>query len=92
MKRKWCAKFVSVLICGALLLGLAGCGAKEQPAESATNDESSAQEDTKIQEDAQAQEEAAVVEAKNDTGDVVTLTIGVWADDEAGRLENKKPR
>ena len=87
MKRKWCAKFVSVLTCGALLLGLAGCGAKEQPAESATNDESSAQEDTKTQEDAQTQEEAAVVEAKNDTGDVVTLTIGVWADDEAGRLE-----
>ena len=30
---------------------------------------------------------AAVVEAKNDTGEAVTLTIGIWSDDESQRLE-----
>lgn len=32
-------------------------------------------------------EEAAVVEAENDKGETVTLTLGVWADDETSRLE-----
>ena len=34
-----------------------------------------------------AEEDAAVVEADNEDGETVTLTCGVWADDEASRLE-----
>ena len=34
-----------------------------------------------------AEEDAAVVEADNEDGETVTLTCGVWADDEARRLE-----
>ena len=34
-----------------------------------------------------AEEDAAVVEADNEDGEVVTLTCGVWADDESSRLE-----
>lgn len=32
-------------------------------------------------------EDAAVVEAENDKGEAVTLTLGVWSDDETKRLE-----
>lgn len=32
-------------------------------------------------------EDTAVVEAENDKGEAVTLTLGVWADDETKRLE-----
>ena len=34
-----------------------------------------------------AEEDAAVVEADNEDGETVTLTCGVWADDESSRLE-----
>lgn len=34
-----------------------------------------------------AEEDAAVVEADNEDGETVTLTLGVWSDDESKRLE-----
>ena len=40
-----------------------------------------------VQAFADEETEAAVVEASNENGDTVTLTVGVWSDDESARLE-----
>lgn len=79
MKRKFMAKAVGSLLCAAMLLGAAGCGSAQNVSEgtSAANEAESTAPSA----------QAAVVEADNDTGEAVTLTIGVWSDDESKRLE-----
>lgn len=83
MKRKVMAKAAGSLLCAALLLGAAGCGSAGQSAQNASEGTSAVNETESTAQSAQA----AVVEADNDTGEAVTLTIGVWSDDESKRLE-----
>ena len=83
MKRKVMAKAAGSLLCAALLLGAAGCGSAGQSAQNASEGTSAVNEAESTAQSAQA----AVVEADNDTGEAVTLTIGVWSDDESKRLE-----
>lgn len=81
MKKKLITKVLGSVLCAAMLLGTVGCGASDgKTAETAkdTVQESESTEQTT---------QAAVVEAKNDTGEAVTLTIGIWSDDESQRLE-----
>ena len=86
MKRKSAIKITGLLMCLSMFAGLTACGSQPvaDPAPA---------EDSKPQNTAEAETEdtetgdAAVVEANNDSGEGVTLTIGVWADDESRRLE-----
>ncbi len=90
MKRKLMSKITGCLICASLLAGLTACGsapasdaAPEAPEAPGAAQDSEAPETTVGTDDA----DAAVVEANNDSGEGIKLTIGVWADDESKRLE-----
>ena len=84
------SKITGCLICASLLAGLTACGsapasdaAPEAPEAPGAAQDSEAPETTVGTDDA----DAAVVEANNDSGEGIKLTIGVWADDESKRLE-----
>ena len=83
MKRKFMAKAAGSLLCAAMLLGTVGCGSTGQPTQNTSEGAAAANEAESTAQSTQA----AVVEADNDTGEAVTLTIGIWSDDESMRLE-----
>ena len=86
MKNNLLTKITGCIVCTSMLMGLAACGSQPQPSETAEDAESSAAPEAETTTDTE-DTETAVVEANNETGEGVTLTIGVWADDESKRLE-----
>lgn len=86
MKKNLLTKITGCIVCTSMLMGLAACGSQPQPSETAEDAESSAAPEAETTTDTE-DTETAVVEANNETGEGVTLTIGVWADDESKRLE-----
>ena len=81
MKKKLITKVLGSVLCAAMLLGTVGCG--DSDGKTAETAKDTVQESESTEQTTQA----AVVEAKNDTGEAVTLTIGIWSDDESQRLE-----
>ena len=86
MKKNLLTKITGCIVCTSMLMGLAACGSQPQPSEPAEDAESNAAPEAETTTDTE-DTETAVVEANNETGEGVTLTIGVWADDESKRLE-----
>ncbi len=88
MKKKLLKKITGCIVCTSMLMGLAACGSQPEAPENTDNAESSAAPETETAGAEDTEDtETAVVEANNETGEGVTLTIGVWADDESKRLE-----